>query len=342
MLYSSLIRPLLFRLDPEVAHRFALALLSRTPLSSALSAGRPTPELPVNLFGLTFRNPLGIAAGVDKNGIALPAWEKLGFGFCEIGTITRHAQPGNARPRIFRHPRQEALVNRLGFPNDGAELVARRLLKVRERHAWKDFPIGINIGMSKVTPLAEAARDYVASFQLLHDVGDYFVVNVSSPNTPGLRELQEPEKLRAILSALQETNQPRKPLLVKIAPDLNEDQLTTIVALVQELKCAGIVATNTTVADGGIPDREEGGLSGRPLRQKSTEMIRSIRTMSRDAIPVIGAGGVFDAADFREKIDAGASLVQLYTGLVFRGPLVSFEILGDPMMAHALMPANQP
>lgn len=326
MIYSSLIRPLLFRLDAERAHRFALTMLSRTPIASILAAGRAAPQEPVNLFGLTFRNPLGLAAGADKNGVALPAWEKLGFGFCEVGTVTRHPQPGNAAPRVFRYRAEEAIVNRLGFPNDGAEAVARRLMTVRERNTFTDFPVGVNIGKSKATPLEDAARDYVASFQLLHEVGDYFVVNVSSPNTPGLRELQAPEKLRAIFSALQETNRPKKPLLVKIAPDLDDRELDGIVALALEMKLDGVIATNTTLAPGGIANREEGGLSGRPLAARSTDVIRAIRARAA-TLPIVGVGGVFTADDLREKRDAGAELVQLYTGLVFRGPKIAFEIL---------------
>ncbi len=291
----------------------------------------PAPA-PLELFGLTFRNSIGLAAGFDKNGVAIPAWEALGFGFVEIGTVTARAQPGNPRPRIFRYPAQRALVNRLGFNNDGAEVVAERLRRLRARSRPPSIPIGVNIGKSKVTPLAEAPNDYLFSFRLLQPLADYIALNVSSPNTPGLRSLQEDEALRGLLRTITNENSRSlrpKPILLKIAPDLSDSALLGIVRACEEFALAGIIATNTTLNHSSLAAEtaEEGGLSGAPLRVRSTEVIKFLR--SRTGLPIIGVGGIFDAASAREKLTAGAQLVQVYTGYVYRGPHLLSDILGE-------------
>jgi dihydroorotate dehydrogenase len=280
-----------------------------------------------NLFGLTFANPIGLAAGFDKNGVALPAWEALGFGFIEIGTVTAKPQPGNPKPRIFRFPEQAALINRLGFNNDGADAIAERLRKLRASGRWPAVPVGINIGKSKATPLEQATEDYIYSFQRLHPFADYIALNISSPNTPGLRSLQERESLSMLLGALGEENRAaKKPLVVKIAPDLLPNELDQLIAACEENGIAGIIATNTTLDHKSIPAGrgETGGLSGAPLCQKSTAFVRAITT--RSTIPVIASGGIFDAASAREKIEAGAQLLQVYTGYIYRGPGLLREI----------------
>jgi dihydroorotate dehydrogenase len=282
---------------------------------------------PVQLFGLTFRNPVGLAAGFDKNGVALPAWAALGFGFIEIGTVTAKPQPGNPRPRIFRYPEQQALINRLGFNNEGADVVADRLRRLRESGRWPQIPVGINIGKSNVTPLEAAADDYLYSFRLLSPLADYVIINVSSPNTPGLRSLQEHEALSGLLSAIREENRrARKPVLLKIAPDLSPSDLEAILATCEVNEISGTIATNTTLDHSSIsPVRDEaGGLSGAPLREKSTEVVRFIR--SRSQLPVIASGGIFDAQSAREKLNAGAQLLQVYTGYIYRGPGLLREI----------------
>jgi dihydroorotate dehydrogenase len=323
MLYP-LLRSWLFRLDAETAHHFAFLFL-QLPLVQQCLRRDPIcdhPTLTRQLWQLTFPNPVGVAAGFDKNAVALPAWEKLGFGFVEIGTITRHPQAGNPRPRIFRLPQQRALINRLGFPNQGADAVAARLAGYRKADRWPRIPVGINIGKSKITPLEEAAQDYLYSFQRLREFADYVVINVSSPNTPGLRTLQGRDQLEKIVHAVQNENShgKRVPLLVKISPDLTEEQLQEIVEVVQENGCDGLVATNTTLDKSGMPLQEEGGLSGQPLRCKSTAMLLSLNEKTQGRLPLIGMGGIFTAADVTEKISAGASLVQLYTGFVYEGP----------------------
>jgi dihydroorotate dehydrogenase len=294
-LYEALARPLLFVLDPETAHHLGLAAVSRGLVSSPTPAG-----LERRVFGVDFPNPVGLAAGFDKNGVALAQWRQLGFGFVEIGTVTRHPQPGNPRPRLFRLPAERALINRLGFNNEGADAVARRIEGVRA-----GIPVGINIGKSKVTPVDDAAADYAYSFRLLAPFGDYVVVNVSSPNTPGLRGLQD-----------------RDALFVKVAPDLALGQLDDVVEVVQTLGLTGIVATNTTVGrsmlacDPGI----EGGLSGAPLRELSNTALEHLAAVKDDRTVLIGVGGVMGPEDVRRKFDIGASLVQVYTGFVYGGP----------------------
>ncbi|HXA10036.1 MAG TPA: quinone-dependent dihydroorotate dehydrogenase [Chthoniobacterales bacterium] len=331
--YQRLVRPLLFRMDPEAAHHFALRLLQAAPSipgsRALLRLFAPVPRS-VTLFGLNFPNPVGLAAGFDKNGVAIPAWEALGFGFVEIGTVTAQPQPGNPRPRIFRYPKQEALINRLGFNNDGADAVAQRLRKLRQSRLRPSIPIGVNLGKSKATPLEEAAADYHYSFRQLHSVADYIVLNVSSPNTPGLRTLQEHDALVALLRVITDENTrlpaPR-PILLKIAPDLSDEALTEIVAAGEEFGLAGLIATNTTLDHSAVVGEgdQSGGLSGDPLRQRSTDVVRFLR--SRTHLPIIGAGGIGDRASAQEKLQAGAQLIQVYTGYIYRGPSLLREII---------------
>jgi len=329
--YETFVRPLLFSLDPETAHRLTIKLLRAASHSDfALHRLRlfQPPSKPRTLFGLNFPNPIGLAAGLDKNGVALPAWAALGFGFVEIGTITAKAQPGNPKPRIFRLPEQQALINRLGFNNDGADVIAERLAELRESRRWPAIPVGINIGKSRATPLERATDDYLYSFRLLRDFADYITLNVSSPNTPGLRDLQEPQRLSELLHAIN--NEPEaatKPLLIKISPDLSSSDLEAILNVCVENGVAGIIATNTTLDHSSVPPEsdEEGGLSGAPLREKATALVRDI--VAKSTIPVIASGGICDAESAREKFEVGAQLVQLYTGFIYRGPGLIGEII---------------
>ncbi len=329
--YERFVRPLLFSLDAEAAHHLTIALLrgaSHVDLAlRALKVFQPRPK-PKTVFGLNFPNPIGLAAGLDKNGIGLPAWAALGFGFIEIGTVTAKAQPGNPKPRIFRFPEEQALINRLGFNNDGADAIAKRLRRLRESGLWPAVPVGINIGKSKVTLLEEATGDYLYSFRLLREFADYIALNVSSPNTPGLRELQQPVALSRLLGAIRDENRlTPKPLLVKIAPDLSPIELEEIIAICEQNGVAGIIATNTTLDHSSIPSvrDESGGLSGAPLRKKSTMLVRAIATRSK--IPVVASGGIFNAESAREKFEAGAQLLQVYTGYIYRGPRLLREIM---------------
>jgi dihydroorotate dehydrogenase len=326
MSFYDAVRPLLFRLDAEKAHHFALGALARTP-GAVLRAGfGAAPSAERVVAGIRFRNPVGLAAGMDKNAIALPAWEALGFGFVEVGTITAKAQPGNPRPRLFRYPELGALINRMGFNNDGADVVAARLADLRESGRWPRIPVGVNLGKSKVTPLEEAPSDYLHSFRALLPFGDYFVVNVSSPNTPGLRELQDKDALTGIVRTLRDLDA-TKPLFVKIAPDLNDVQLDAILELTAAENLSGLIATNTTLdhsALAGRPD-ETGGLSGAPLRARAGEVTR--RLCAGTDRPVIASGGIMDGAAARERLAAGAALVQIYTGFVYRGPALIREIV---------------
>jgi dihydroorotate dehydrogenase len=321
--YERFVRPVLFSLDAEAAHRITIALLSRAShvdlALRALEGFQPRPK-PKVLFGVKFPNPIGVAAGLDKNGVAMPAWAALGFGFIEIGTVTAKPQAGNPKPRIFRFPEERALVNRLGFNNDGADVIAERMHKLRESGRWPAVPIGINIGKSKATPLGEATDDYLYSFRLLREFADYIALNVSSPNTPGLRELQEPAALSRLIRAICDENQKNpKPVLVKIAPDLSPAELEEIITTCEQNNVAGIIATNTTLDHSSIPAArdQEGGLSGAPLHERSTALVRAIA--ARSTIPVIASGGIFDAESAREKFEAGAQLLQLYTGFIYRG-----------------------
>ncbi len=341
--YRHVARPLLFVQDSEVAHDrtlAGLALASRSRFLCALTAAVcDVPDLPVEALGLRFPNPIGLAAGMDKQGLAVPLWRALGFGFAELGGVTWQAQPGNPKPRMFRVIAEEALVNRMGFNNDGASALARRLEEWRRIGLWPAHPVGINLGKSKVTPLTQAAADYASSFTVLRSLADFFVVNVSSPNTPNLRQLQDRRALDDILAALQEQNQAGsgetpKPLLIKVAPDLGFEALDEIVEVALGRGVAGIVATNTTITrpPTGNPVasrlyREVGGLSGRPLRSRSTEVVRHLYRQSSGRLTVIGVGGVSNAADAWEKIVAGASLVQIYSSLVYEGPLLLREMI---------------
>jgi dihydroorotate dehydrogenase len=338
-LYRNLVRPILFRQEAEVIHDRALRALgvvSRHPaLCRLVSLFYGAPELPVELFGLRFPNPIGLAAGLDKFSQALCAWSALGFGFSEIGGVTWHEQPGNPTPRLFRAVPDEAIVNSMGFNNPGAEKMAQALAEWKRRGRWPAHPVGVNLGKSKITPLDKAAEDYALSFRALRAHADFFVVNVSSPNTPNLRQLQDKSALNDILAALQEANPPpARPILVKVAPDLSFDALDEILGLVAPLRIAGIIATNTTISRPETSNdalkeiyARPGGLSGRPLRQRSTEVIRHLYRQSYRKLPIIGVGGIFNAADAWEKITAGASLLQLYTSLIYRGPGVNREIV---------------
>ncbi len=329
MLYRRIIRPLLFSLPPEGIHHASLWALSHTPASALIApfARREFPSLEKKVFGLTFPNPIGLAAGFDKNAEGVAAWPRLGFGFMELGTITPRPQSGNPTPRVFRLPAEQGLINRLGFPNVGMEVVAQRLEKIKAAGRWPRTPVGLNLGKNKDTPLTEAGRDYVACFRRTRDLADYFVVNVSSPNTPGLRDLQQGQLLDSILGPMREEDpDAQRPLLIKIAPDLNEEQLEAVVLAVEKYRLAGIVATNTTIDKRGLSVQEEGGASGRPLTSRSTEIIRSVHRLTGGKVPIIGVGGIFNAADAREKFEAGASLLQIYTGFVYEGPLVARRI----------------
>lgn len=351
--YRHCIRPVLFTLDSERIHNFtltSLGLASRFKIFSGFSSALfAAPELPVELFGLRFPNPIGLAAGMDKHAAAVPIWQSLGFGFCELGGVTWHAQPGNPKPRMFRAVEDEALINRMGFNNPGAEALAEKLAHWKKSGRWPNHPVGMNLGKSKMTPLEKAAEDYANSFRVLRDYADFFVVNVSSPNTPNLRQLQDKAALDEILAALQEVNRRQetgvrsqeqlttrspKPILVKVAPDLSFEALDEILELVGPRNISGIVATNTTITRPQTESRrlqkvylEAGGLSGRPLRYRANEIIRHLYKQTRGSLPVIGVGGVFDADDALAKIICGASLVQVYTGLVYEGPGITRDIV---------------
>jgi dihydroorotate dehydrogenase len=329
--YKSLIRPLLFKLDPERVHYLttdALRTAFGLPFTKSISRSMfrvQDQRLERELFGLKFPNPVGLAAGFDKDAKLVDELAELGFGFIEIGTLTPKPQEGNPKPRLFRLPEDQAIINRMGFNNEGVDAAVQRL---RERKS--NIIVGGNIGKNKVTPNEEALNDYLYCFKALYDVVDYFVVNVSSPNTPDLRALQEKEPLQQLLMALQElnTSMPKpKPLLLKIAPDLNEPQLNDIIEIAVAAKLSGIIATNTTISRDGlhtpgsrVTEIGAGGLSGKPLTQHSTEIIRYLRQHLPQEIKIIGVGGIMSAEDAQEKLDAGADLVQLYTGFIYEGP----------------------
>ena len=342
MIYRSLLRPILFRLPPETIHELALHSL-RFVLGSQtarkLVTGRNTVSLcgKLDRFGLTFANPLGLAAGFDKNGTASQALAALGFGFIEVGSVTSEPQPGNPRPRLFRLPHDRALINRAGFNNCGAAQLAENIKRRRP-----DCVLGVNIGKSRSVPVADAISDYLASFEAIYGIADYIAINVSSPNTPNLRDLQQPAMLAELMRSLQQRNdelakrnslQRRKPLLLKIAPDLSDSEVESIVDIATNLKLAGLIATNTTISRTGLQTSRaeveafgEGGLSGAPLRARSNEVIALIYRLTRGEMPIIGVGGVFTAEDAWEKICAGASLIQLYTGFIYEGPGVARRI----------------
>lgn len=331
-----LLKPLLFKFDPESVHYFVtrnLKRFNRFPGGSALSRAVYAvndKQLERNVFGLKFKNPVGLAAGFDKNGDTIAEMANLGFGFIEVGTVTPLPQPGNDKPRMFRLPPDGALINRMGFNNLGVDVLASRIATYRKTAEAAKNPviIGGNIGKNKVTPNKDAVKDYIKCFDRLFDVVDYFVVNVSSPNTPGLRALQEKEPLMNILNTLQQRNSKNgisRPILLKIAPDLTDEQLNDIVEIVQETKIAGVIATNTTISREGLASDERlvnemGGLSGKPLTQRSTEVIRYLSQKSGGSFPIIGVGGIHSEEDAVEKLEAGAALVQLYTGFIYEGP----------------------
>jgi dihydroorotate dehydrogenase len=347
-LYRSVIRPALFELDSEAIHDWTLRALSfmaeRPVFCELLSECFDAPPMPVRAFGLTFPNPIGLAAGMDKYAAALPVWEGLGFGFCELGGVTWHPQPGNPKPRMFRVVQDEALINRMGFNNSGAEVMAERLRRWRARGRWPKHPVAINLGKSKITPLEKAAEDYANSFRVLRPYADFFVVNVSSPNTPNLRQLQDKGALEGILAALQEISR-EKPLLVKVAPDLSFEAIDEILELAIGRQLAGIVATNTTITRPFNADKlydEAGGLSGKPLQARSTEIIQYIHQQTRGALPIIGVGGIFNAEDAWEKLEAGASLLQVYTGMVYEGPSIAREIVKGLRTRMQLNPGAVP
>jgi len=341
-IYEKIIRPALFKVNPETAHEFGIETLKRgleNKSAQAYFAKKFATKEFENLerFDLTFKNPLGIAAGFDKNGIVVNQLAALGFGFVEVGTVTFNPQKGNEKPRMFRLPEDKALINRLGFNNEGTEKVVERLKKLN-----RNCIVGVNIGKNKDVPNEKAIENYLKSFDLAYEAADYIAVNVSSPNTPNLRELQKAENLEELLSELQKRNkalsadfsrqsadekppegvtQNLKPLVVKIAPDLNESEIEAIVDIAQRLKLSGIIATNTTIKRENLKTKidETGGLSGKPLQKMSNEVIAKIYKYSKGNLPIIGVGGIFTADDAFEKIAAGASLVQAYTGFIYQG-----------------------
>ncbi len=340
--YERWVRPALFRLDPEKAHEWAVGSLALIGAFPALCRGLdrcfsgPGRALrPVRAFGVDFPNAVGLAAGFDKDARAWPGAAALGFGHVEIGTVTALAQPGNPKPRVFRYPRQEAVINRMGFNNAGAAAVASRLAR-QPRPGRRRIPLGINIGKSRAVDLDGATGDYLASFGLLADFADYIALNVSSPNTPGLRDLQGAGRLRELLRAVAEANRGRAarprgsrvPILVKIAPDLSFREIDAVLGAALEFGMDGIIATNTTLARPGCfaGVAEAGGLSGAPLRSRSTEIIRYIARSTGARLPIIGVGGICDLRGAGEKLDEGATLVQLYTGIIYRGPFFARDV----------------
>ncbi|MGH7947637.1 MAG: quinone-dependent dihydroorotate dehydrogenase [Candidatus Binataceae bacterium] len=324
--YARLMRPLLFRVDPETAHRVTLALLRAAPLGRATA---DPPQLKSTVFGVEFSNPVGLAAGLDKDALVPGAWQSLGFGFVELGTVTPLAQPGNAQPRIFRLPEHRALINRLGFPSAGMEAFARRLERFRPRRGA--MQIAVNFGPNKDTPPDRVADDYAKLMARLGALADFVVVNVSSPNTPGLRSFQAPERLREIVGAMRAVVAEAArcpPLLVKIAPDLDREQLAAVCDAAVGLELAGIVACNTTIAHEqlGVKSSIDGGLSGHPLLRRAREVIRRAYDLAHGRLAIVGVGGIASADDAYAHIRAGASLVELYTGLIYEGPALVGEI----------------
>jgi len=337
-MYKSLIKPILFLFNPEKAHhitfaslRFFLSISFAKQITAGIFAVKSN-KLVKTVAGLNFPNPVGLAAGLDKNALVVDELACLGFGSIEIGTVTPKAQPGNDKPRLFRLPKDEALINRMGFNNDGVNEAAIRLAKRKN----KSIIIGGNIGKNKITPNENATQDYIICFHALYDVVDYFVVNVSSPNTPNLRELQEKEPLTNLLSSLQKENlgkKIQKPIFLKIAPDLTDTQLQDIVDIVIETKIAGVIATNTTISRANLITHQQeiqnmgaGGLSGKPLTTRSTEVIKFLRSKLDKHIAIIGVGGIHSAQDAIDKLNAGADLIQLYTGFIYEGPALVKEI----------------
>ncbi len=331
-MYRFIIRPLLFLFDPEQVHHFTFKMIRYIHYIPGVGAlirslfYHNNPKLARNLFGLTFPNPVGLAAGFDKDAKLFGPLANFGFGFIEIGTLTPKGQPGNPKKRLFRLPADQALINRMGFNNEGVDAAVKRLKKN------KNVLIGGNIGKNKSTSNEDAIQDYQYCFRALYDYVDYFVVNVSSPNTPNLRALQDKAPLTHLLNTLQEDNRKTskpKPILLKIAPDLTDEQLMDIIDIVAQTKIAGVIATNTTIVRKNLQDQNQnelGGLSGKPLKNRSTEVIRFLAEKSNKAFPIIGVGGIHSVDDALEKLDAGADLIQLYTGFIYEGPQLIKDI----------------
>ncbi len=338
-IYTQLLRPLLFQMDPEKVHHLSMSMLQltvQTPvLRDALFAGLALrdSQLEREVFGLKFINPVGLAAGFDKDALLAHRWKYLGFGFVEVGTVTPRPQGGNPKPRLFRLPKDSAVINRMGFNNQGVEAMARRLEGVDRGKVI----LGANIGKNKDTPNEEAVNDYLMCFDRLFDLVDYFVVNVSSPNTPGLRSLQEKEPLTRLLLTLQDKNQSKaypKPLLLKIAPDLNKNQLDDILVVARESQLSGLIATNTTISRDSLSSSKQtvtqvgaGGLSGKPLTEAAQEVLSYLAQELKGEIPLIGVGGIMQGQDAVERLEAGASLIQVYTGFVYQGPSFVRQLL---------------
>lgn len=340
LLYKHIAKPVLFRMDAERAHHLVIdgmhtaeQMPGGLALLRSLYGVEAASELAVEAFGIPFSNPIGLAAGLDKNAKAPLAFSSIGFGFIEVGTVTPKPQSGNDLPRLFRLPEDYALINRMGFNNEGAAAMAGRLSRLKHR----SIPIAVNIGKNKVTPNEQAEEDYRACIRALYTYGDFFVVNISSPNTPDLRNLQHGDELKSLLAAVddemsaqaQKIGGQKKQMLVKIAPDVNDPQLDYMIEAIASSRAAGIIATNTTVSRAGLTHsnaKEAGGLSGKPLRNRATDVIRRIYRMTEGKLPIIGSGGVFSAEDAYEKIKAGASLVEIYTGLIYQGPRVVRDI----------------
>jgi len=338
----SILRPLLFRLEPEAAHHLtlqALRIAGMEPIHSILRALYSRPSTPVQAFGLTFKNPVGLAAGYDKDAVAIKGLSALGFGHVEVGTVTPRPQPGNPKPRVFRLLEDEAVINRLGFPGKGAEFVGRRLLpKGRNRlKVHKDTLVGVNLGKNKDTPLDESARDYIELMRRFVFRADFLTINISSPNTVGLRKLQGREMLEGLLGAVQRERESislgrggNTPILVKLSPDLNDGELEDAIRVILEKGMDGVIATNTTLAREGLRSRhrgESGGLSGGALRVRSEAVLKRVVKLVSGRVPIISAGGIMNPDDAKKRLALGASLVQVYTGLIYRGPGLVQEIV---------------
>ena len=339
VLYRNVAKPIFFKIDPEKAHHLVVGGLhtagsipGASHVLRSLWGVKETSDLSVDLFGLHFPTPVGLAAGLDKNAVAVKGFSSIGFGFMEVGTVTPKGQSGNEQPRLFRLPADEALVNRMGFNNEGAEAMARRLSANQRR----PIPVAINIGKNKMTPNEEAYKDYQQCIRTLYPYGDFFVINISSPNTPDLRNLQYGSELSSLLTYIMKEMQDQarkhnasKHILVKIAPDVSDAELESMVDVLQASGVTGVIASNTTLSRAGLTHpnaKENGGLSGKPLRIRSTEIISRIYSQSHGSLPIIGSGGIFTGKDAYEKIRAGASLVEIYTSLIYEGPDVNRKI----------------
>lgn len=340
----TLTRPLLFRMDAEDAHRFVLERLAATPRLAAAMLGAmadgPDAGQAVQVGPLRFAGPIGLAAGLDKDGEAIPVWPALGFGFVEVGTVTPRPQVGNPRPRMFRLKEEGALINRMGFNNGGVEALRARLQALRASGRWPSVPVGANIGKNKDTPNDEAERDYLLCVVSLSPLVDYFTVNVSSPNTPGLRELQEPERLSRLLEAVVTAARPR-PVFLKLAPDLEPSALSEAVHVAVEAECTGIIATNTTISRPGTTGRldERGGMSGAPLWPLAAERIGQVVEAAAGRVPVIGVGGVHTVEQVEQLLAVGCHAVQVYSGMIFEGPALPGRLHKALRLRRAARPA---